>query len=245
MYFKIFDKYFNNLNFFQYCPPCFSFNWHHLQLCDALQIQCKCKLQCMDQSGLCLSDMPTMNEVISLICVWICVKATWRELIIRSLDVVTIAVPAALPAAITTGTIYAQSRLKSQGIFCISPPRINICGKVSVFCFDKVRRESFNWSWLCIWRTVVASWHVKVAFHQRTFVSPDRNSYRGRPGCVGSNGRGTYWFLWAGPRAQTSAPRAHALRTGLLSHRDAVARSAPRRPSGTQDGWVHWLGMAL
>uniref|UniRef100_A0AAQ5XVU1 Cation-transporting P-type ATPase N-terminal domain-containing protein n=1 Tax=Amphiprion ocellaris TaxID=80972 RepID=A0AAQ5XVU1_AMPOC len=61
----------------------------------------------------------------------------YRELIIRSLDIVTIAVPPALPAAITTGTIYAQRRLKSQGIFCISPPRINICGKLSVFCFDK------------------------------------------------------------------------------------------------------------
>lgn len=69
------------------------------------------------------------------------VKATWKALIIRTLDVVTIAVPAALPAAITTGTIYAQSRLKRNGIFCISPPRINISGKVSVFCFDKVRRR--------------------------------------------------------------------------------------------------------
>lgn len=64
---------------------------------------------------------------------------TWLELVIRSLDIVTIAVPPALPAAITTGTIYAQRRLKSQGVFCISPPRINICGKVSLFCFDKVR----------------------------------------------------------------------------------------------------------
>uniref|UniRef100_A0A8C2XTE1 ATPase cation transporting 13A2 n=1 Tax=Cyclopterus lumpus TaxID=8103 RepID=A0A8C2XTE1_CYCLU len=64
-------------------------------------------------------------------------NVTLLSLVIRSLDVVTIAVPPALPAAITTGTIYAQRRLKSQGIFCISPPRINICGKVSVFCFDK------------------------------------------------------------------------------------------------------------
>ncbi|KAF3860102.1 hypothetical protein F7725_000357 [Dissostichus mawsoni] len=64
-------------------------------------------------------------------------NSTWLELVIRCLDVVTIAVPPALPAAITTGTIYAQSRLKKQGIFCISPPRINICGKVSLFCFDK------------------------------------------------------------------------------------------------------------
>uniref|UniRef100_A0A665X0X8 P-type ATPase A domain-containing protein n=1 Tax=Echeneis naucrates TaxID=173247 RepID=A0A665X0X8_ECHNA len=59
------------------------------------------------------------------------------ELVIRSLDIVTIAVPPALPAAITTGTIYAQRRLKKKGIFCISPPRINVSGKVSLFCFDK------------------------------------------------------------------------------------------------------------
>uniref|UniRef100_A0A672IC50 P-type ATPase A domain-containing protein n=1 Tax=Salarias fasciatus TaxID=181472 RepID=A0A672IC50_SALFA len=64
-------------------------------------------------------------------------KVTWLELIIRSLDIVTIAVPPALPAAITAGTIYAQNRLKSEGVFCISPPRINVCGKVSLFCFDK------------------------------------------------------------------------------------------------------------
>nr|XP_033484312.1 cation-transporting ATPase 13A2 isoform X1 [Epinephelus lanceolatus] len=64
-------------------------------------------------------------------------NATLLELVIRSLDVVTIAVPPALPAAITAGTIYAQRRLKSQGVFCISPPRINICAKVSLFCFDK------------------------------------------------------------------------------------------------------------
>ncbi|XP_038579201.1 cation-transporting ATPase 13A2 isoform X1 [Micropterus salmoides] len=64
-------------------------------------------------------------------------NVTWLELVIRSLDIVTIAVPPALPAAITTGTIYAQHRLKRQGVFCISPPRINICGKVSLFCFDK------------------------------------------------------------------------------------------------------------
>ncbi|XP_053280312.1 cation-transporting ATPase 13A2 isoform X1 [Pleuronectes platessa] len=64
-------------------------------------------------------------------------NVSWGYLVIRCLDIVTIAVPPALPAAITTGTIYAQQRLKKQGIFCISPPRINVCGKVSLFCFDK------------------------------------------------------------------------------------------------------------
>ncbi|XP_019728679.1 polyamine-transporting ATPase 13A2 [Hippocampus comes] len=62
---------------------------------------------------------------------------SWFELVVRVLDIVTIVVPPALPTAITIGTIYAQHRLKKQGIFCISPPRINVCGKVSLFCFDK------------------------------------------------------------------------------------------------------------
>ncbi len=59
-------------------------------------------------------------------------------IIIRALDVVTIAVPPALPAAITIGMVYAQLRLKRQGIFCISPTRINLCGMMDVVCFDKV-----------------------------------------------------------------------------------------------------------
>ena len=56
----------------------------------------------------------------------------------RVLDIVTIVVPPALPAAMTVGMVYAQSRLKKAGIFCISPPRINLCGKLKLFCFDKV-----------------------------------------------------------------------------------------------------------
>ncbi|XP_076022401.1 polyamine-transporting ATPase 13A2 isoform X2 [Genypterus blacodes] len=59
------------------------------------------------------------------------------QLVIRILDIITIVVPPALPAALSSGIFYAQRRLKKQGIFCISPPRINLCGKVSLFCFDK------------------------------------------------------------------------------------------------------------
>ncbi|XP_068601873.1 polyamine-transporting ATPase 13A2 [Brachionichthys hirsutus] len=64
-------------------------------------------------------------------------SVTLKTLIIRSLDIVTIVVPPALPAAMTTATIYAQRRLKRHGVFCISPPCLNVCAKVSVFCFDK------------------------------------------------------------------------------------------------------------
>ncbi|XP_077204069.1 polyamine-transporting ATPase 13A3 isoform X3 [Paroedura picta] len=58
-------------------------------------------------------------------------------IIIESLDIITITVPPALPAAMTAGIVYAQRRLKRVGIFCISPQRINICGQLNLVCFDK------------------------------------------------------------------------------------------------------------
>ncbi|KAM9315825.1 polyamine-transporting ATPase 13A3 [Gastrophryne carolinensis] len=58
-------------------------------------------------------------------------------IIIESLDIITITVPPALPAAMTAGILYAQKRLKKIGIFCISPQRINICGQLNLICFDK------------------------------------------------------------------------------------------------------------
>ncbi|XP_058043326.1 polyamine-transporting ATPase 13A3 isoform X2 [Ahaetulla prasina] len=60
-----------------------------------------------------------------------------RIIIIESLDIITITVPPALPAAMTAGIVYAQRRLKKVGIFCISPQRINICGQLNLVCFDK------------------------------------------------------------------------------------------------------------
>uniref|UniRef100_A0A671RNE0 Probable cation-transporting ATPase 13A2 n=1 Tax=Sinocyclocheilus anshuiensis TaxID=1608454 RepID=A0A671RNE0_9TELE len=82
-------------------------------------------------------------------------NTTWQELVIRSLDIVTIIVPPALPAAITTATIYAQNRLKRHGVFCISPPRINICGKTSLFCFDKT--GTLTEEGLDVWGVMVVS----------------------------------------------------------------------------------------
>uniref|UniRef100_A0AAX7TBZ9 Polyamine-transporting ATPase 13A3 n=1 Tax=Astatotilapia calliptera TaxID=8154 RepID=A0AAX7TBZ9_ASTCA len=64
-------------------------------------------------------------------------KVPAKTIIIESLDIVTITVPPALPAAMTAGIVYAQRRLKRVGIFCISPQRINMCGQLNVVCFDK------------------------------------------------------------------------------------------------------------
>ncbi|XP_069568613.1 polyamine-transporting ATPase 13A3-like isoform X2 [Brachyistius frenatus] len=64
-------------------------------------------------------------------------KVPAKTIIIESLDIITITVPPALPAAMTAGIVYAQRRLKRVGIFCISPQRINICGQLNLVCFDK------------------------------------------------------------------------------------------------------------
>ncbi|KAF2345531.1 P-type ATPase, partial [Trinorchestia longiramus] len=61
----------------------------------------------------------------------------WGPMLLRSLDLVTIVVPPALPAAMTVGTYYAQQRLHRSSVFCISPPRINVAGKLKLVVFDK------------------------------------------------------------------------------------------------------------
>ncbi|KAL7423997.1 hypothetical protein Q5752_001582 [Cryptotrichosporon argae] len=61
----------------------------------------------------------------------------WHTILVRALDLITIVVPPALPATLTIGTTFAIERLRKSGIFCISPNRVNIGGKVNVVCFDK------------------------------------------------------------------------------------------------------------
>ena len=58
-------------------------------------------------------------------------------LIDRTLDLLTVTVPPALPAAMSCGIVFAISRLKKQDIFCISPPRVNMAGQIQNFVFDK------------------------------------------------------------------------------------------------------------
>ncbi len=59
------------------------------------------------------------------------------DIALDSLDLITIVVPPALPAAMTIGSVYAQRRLERKGIFCISPRTINVSGSVDCVCFDK------------------------------------------------------------------------------------------------------------
>ncbi|KAI9626065.1 hypothetical protein H4Q26_016054 [Puccinia striiformis f. sp. tritici PST-130] len=61
----------------------------------------------------------------------------WGTIMVRALDLITIVVPPALPATMSIGTTFAMSRLRKRNIFCISPNRVNIGGKINLVCFDK------------------------------------------------------------------------------------------------------------
>lgn len=61
----------------------------------------------------------------------------WHTILVRALDLITVVVPPALPATLSIGTSFAISRLRKMGIFCISPSRVNVAGKINVCCFDK------------------------------------------------------------------------------------------------------------
>ncbi|XP_006030034.3 probable cation-transporting ATPase 13A4 [Alligator sinensis] len=85
---------------------------------------------------MCLIALATAGMIYA-VCIFALNGEETGEIVKKALDVITIAVPPALPAALTTGIIYTQRRLKKKGIFCISPQRINMCGQLNLFCFDK------------------------------------------------------------------------------------------------------------
>ncbi|XP_066971293.1 polyamine-transporting ATPase 13A3-like isoform X4 [Macrobrachium rosenbergii] len=63
--------------------------------------------------------------------------ASWSQIFLNSLDLITFVVPHVLPAAITAINASAQGRLRKDGIFCLSSNYISLSGSVDVVCFDK------------------------------------------------------------------------------------------------------------
>ncbi|KAG7209711.1 hypothetical protein KM043_011347 [Ampulex compressa] len=59
------------------------------------------------------------------------------DTMLKALDIITIAIPPALPATMTMGKLYAQSRLKQSQIYCINNRVINVAGSINCVCFDK------------------------------------------------------------------------------------------------------------
>ncbi|OZC10773.1 hypothetical protein X798_02196 [Onchocerca flexuosa] len=60
-----------------------------------------------------------------------------RKVIVRALDIITVVVPPALPAAMSVGVLASHMRLHRKDIYCIAPSTINTCGAINVVCFDK------------------------------------------------------------------------------------------------------------
>ena len=61
-----------------------------------------------------------------------------------ALDLVSIAVPPALPAAMMIGVATAVDRLRSRAIFCIAPNRVNMAGRITRVCFDKTGTLTYD-----------------------------------------------------------------------------------------------------
>lgn len=60
-----------------------------------------------------------------------------HHITLEALDLITVVVPPALPAAMTVGRLVAQNRLQKKQIYCTSPRAINVSGSIDCVCFDK------------------------------------------------------------------------------------------------------------
>lgn len=58
-------------------------------------------------------------------------------IVLKYLDMITIAVPPALPACLTVATAIAISRLQQHDIYVSNPSAVTLAGHLNVLCFDK------------------------------------------------------------------------------------------------------------
>jgi cation-transporting ATPase 13A2 len=68
---------------------------------------------------------------------WVIMDVPLYEFILRCMNHVTVAVPPALPLAITVCISFAMDRLQQKKIFTTSPLCVNTAGQVDCMCFDK------------------------------------------------------------------------------------------------------------
>jgi cation-transporting ATPase 13A2 len=59
------------------------------------------------------------------------------DLVLKFFDLITITVPPGLPASMSVGIVYSLNKLKKRNIYCISPDKIILGGRVEHICFDK------------------------------------------------------------------------------------------------------------
>lgn len=64
-------------------------------------------------------------------------EKTFKKVFLSCSDLVTVVVPPALPTVLTVGTTLAIHRLKWRKISSTFPAKLNVCGRLDIFCFDK------------------------------------------------------------------------------------------------------------
>ena len=62
---------------------------------------------------------------------------TGRSIMFKELDLLVCAIPPSLPAVLTSCTVFAMKWLKKKQIFCVSPQRVPVCGRITSVVFDK------------------------------------------------------------------------------------------------------------
>lgn len=60
-----------------------------------------------------------------------------EHIIFRELDLLTLTIPVILPICLSISMALATSRLKNKKIFCISPQKVIVSGRINVMVFDK------------------------------------------------------------------------------------------------------------
>lgn len=74
------------------------------------------------------------------------------RIVVRFFDMITIAVPPALPACLTISTVFSIGRLRQRGIYVTGPHTITLAGQLDVVAFDKTgagpRAHGGNLAWL-------------------------------------------------------------------------------------------------
>jgi P-type E1-E2 ATPase len=64
-------------------------------------------------------------------------QETKLDIFKNCINLLTIAVPPALPLALSIGLSVSFTRLQQKGIYCINPNRIVNAGRINTLCFDK------------------------------------------------------------------------------------------------------------
>ena len=62
---------------------------------------------------------------------------SFEDIFFRIADILTTSIPPCLPAILTSCILFSIKRLGTKSIYCISPNRIIVCGRIQTVVFDK------------------------------------------------------------------------------------------------------------